>query len=61
MDDKMSVAQISRMSHWLQSHGHTPEEILDCIDYISKAKNEEEPSKEKSQNLPQLPTPKILT
>ena len=37
MDDGLSVIQISRLSHWLQSQGMTPEQILDCIDYIAKA------------------------
>lgn len=35
MDGYMSVPQISRLSHWLQSQGMTAEQILDCIDYIA--------------------------
>lgn len=49
MDDSLGVVQIARMCHWLQSQGHTPEEILDCIDYIANSKAEENPpEKEKS-------------
>lgn len=27
---------INRLIHWLEAHGITPEEIADCIEYITK-------------------------
>ena len=27
---------INRLIRWLREHGHTPEEITDCIDFITK-------------------------
>lgn len=40
--DDMSAIQISRMSEWLRMHGHTADEVLQCIDYIAGKKQEDE-------------------
>lgn len=39
--DEMSAIQISRMSEWLRMHGHTADEVLQCIDYIAGKKQED--------------------
>ena len=31
----MSVKEIDRMADWLKAHGHTAEEVTECIKYIA--------------------------
>ncbi len=38
--EEMTTREISRLIDWLKEHGHTYEEIEDCIDTISKEKQE---------------------
>lgn len=37
--DEMTTKEVSRLIDWLREHGHTYEEIEQCIDYISKEKS----------------------
>lgn len=39
--DEMTTKEVSRLIDWLKEHGHTYEEIEQCIDYISKEKSKE--------------------
>lgn len=39
--DEMSAIQIARMSEWLRMHGHTADEVLQCIDYIAGKRKED--------------------
>lgn len=36
----MTVLQIAKLAEWLQMHGHTAEEVLECIRYLA-GKSEE--------------------
>lgn len=38
-EDEMTTKEVSRLIDWLKEHGHTYEEIEQCIDYISKEKS----------------------
>lgn len=33
--DELTTKEVSRLIDWLKEHGHSPEEIEDCIDSIS--------------------------
>lgn len=35
MED-MERTTVARLIDWLKEHGHTSDEILDCIEYITK-------------------------
>lgn len=39
--DEINTKEISRLIDWLKEHGHTYEEIEQCIDYISKEHSKE--------------------
>lgn len=39
-DNKLTTKEISRLIHWLKSKGFGLNEIEDCIDTISKEKDE---------------------
>ena len=45
--DEMTTKEVSRLIDWLREHGHTYEEIEQCIDYISKEQPKEN-AKEKA-------------
>ena len=34
----MNDSEIPRLIDWLLSHGHTPEEIIDCIKYVTSGR-----------------------
>ena len=34
--DIMTAKQLDRLADWLTSHGHTAEEVLDCLKYIAQ-------------------------
>ena len=34
--DSMSAKEMDRLSDWLKSHGHTAEEVLDCLKDIAQ-------------------------
>lgn len=34
--EEMTCKEIARLIEWLKSKGHTPDEIIACIEYISK-------------------------
>ncbi len=34
--EEMTCKEIARLIEWLKSKGHTSEEIIACIEYISK-------------------------
>lgn len=36
MDEFMTAKEMARLSDWLESKGHTPREIIDCIHYIAE-------------------------
>lgn len=39
----MTVVQIAKLAEWLQMHGHTAEEVLECIRYLAgREENERE-------------------
>ena len=37
MDEEMSMTakEVTRLADWLKAHGHTAEEILECVKYIT--------------------------
>lgn len=37
MDEDMSMTakEVNRLADWLKAHGHTAEEILECVKYIT--------------------------
>lgn len=37
MDDNMSMTakEATRLADWLEAHGHTAEEVIDCMKYIT--------------------------
>lgn len=36
--DSMSAKEMDRLSDWLKSHGHTADDVLDCLKYIAQDK-----------------------
>ena len=34
-NEEIEKSMIARLIEWLESHGHTPEEIVECIKYIT--------------------------
>ena len=34
----MQQSEIVRLIQWLREHGHTAEEILDCIEYLESGR-----------------------
>ena len=36
--EEMERATVARLIDWLKEHGHTAEEILECIEYITRGK-----------------------
>lgn len=34
--DIMTTKEMKRLSDWLISHGHSAEEVLDCLGYIAQ-------------------------
>lgn len=36
MDEEMTSKEIARLIEWLKSKGHSPETIIECLEYISK-------------------------
>ena len=36
----MAHSEVTRLIQWLREHGHTPEEILDCIEFIDSGRKE---------------------
>ena len=34
--EEMTCKEIARLIEWLESKGHTPDEIIACIEHISK-------------------------
>lgn len=42
MEEQLTVLQIAKLTEWLQMHGHSAEEVLECIRYLAgKADNKE--------------------
>lgn len=39
--DELTTKEMSRLIDWLKEHGHTFEEIEDCIDTISQEKKKD--------------------
>ena len=37
----MTTKEMSRLCYWLKAKGYTPEQINDCIKYLSKGKVQE--------------------
>lgn len=35
MNDEMTTREVDRLADWLKANGHTAEEILQCIKYIT--------------------------
>lgn len=33
--DSMTTNEADRLADWLKAHGHTAEEVLDCLKYIA--------------------------
>ena len=38
--EEMTMKQVARLIEWLKDKGFTDAQILECIEYISKQKNE---------------------
>ena len=38
-DEEMEKTTVAKLIEWLEKHGHTSEEILDCIKYITAKKD----------------------
>lgn len=36
--DSMSAKEMDRLSDWLKGHGHTADDVLDCLKYIAQDK-----------------------
>ncbi len=34
-NEMMNIMEVSALIDWLRAHGHTEEEIIDCIQYIA--------------------------
>lgn len=44
-EEQLTVLQIAKLAEWLQMHGHSAEEVLECIRYLAgKADNKEKES-----------------
>lgn len=53
--DSMSAKEMDRLSDWLKSHGHTADDVLDCLKYIAQDKTAPKtPEKNKSLGFPNL-------
>lgn len=35
MEEQLTVLQIAKLAEWLQMHGHSAEEVLECIRYLA--------------------------
>jgi len=42
VDNGMSAKQIARLTVWLQKKGLTPEEVIECIDYIAYGESQKQ-------------------
>lgn len=49
MVNELTAIQISRLAEWLQMHGHSAEEVIECIDYIAGKTKEKELSERKTK------------
>ena len=38
----MGQLEIVRLIQWLREHGHTPEEIVDCIEYMDSGRKSDD-------------------
>lgn len=49
--DSMSAKEMDRLSDWLKSHGHTPDDVLDCLKYIAQDKTPAPKTRRKNKSL----------
>jgi len=35
MNDEMTTNEVARLIDWLKAHGHSAEEVTECIKYIA--------------------------
>lgn len=40
MEEQMTPTQYTRLAEWLKTHGHTAEEVLECVAYIASGKDD---------------------
>lgn len=38
-NEEMEKTTVNKLIEWLEKHGHTPEEIVECIKYITGKQN----------------------
>lgn len=39
MEEELEKVTINRLIEWLKEHGHTSEEIVECISFITNTNN----------------------
>jgi len=43
--DEMNTKELDRLADWLKSHGHSADEVLDCLAYIAGTQKPAEPDR----------------
>lgn len=38
MSEEMQKSELAALIEWLKAHGHNDSEIVECLEYISKAR-----------------------